>query len=205
VTFKRLETVPRDYVRRKELWIRSSVWLSTNEGPFVTLSIQDLGYAERLLLAMEERIATIANDLSARDERERLLMECRAHSILWIFGLYEVVRVAMRSNPSKSPHLKELFAKLGVLRMPLAKHEVKSLTKRELKEKGIERGEIRTHHPSGHWYPDTGQVGWRVFNPHLGKLQDFTRTELANEFLSITATEPIISPVPIGGPLGRPD
>jgi hypothetical protein len=84
---ERLSHVPSDYAVRKELWARSGLWLSSKEGPSVTLSVENLSYAERLLLEWEKRSAAIANDPAYRTERERLLMECAAHSILWIFGL----------------------------------------------------------------------------------------------------------------------
>jgi hypothetical protein len=116
--------IPSDYASRKELWIRSRLWLSFNEGPFVTLSVQSLGYAERQLLKWEERIAAIANDRASAElnrasaELESLIMECAAHSILWVFGLYEIVRVVKETNPSKFEALAELFRKLEILRMP---------------------------------------------------------------------------------------
>jgi hypothetical protein len=59
---RRLSCVPSDYASRKELWIRSGLWLSFNKGPFVTLGVGNLGYAERQLLEWEKRIAAIAND-----------------------------------------------------------------------------------------------------------------------------------------------
>ena len=62
-------------------------------------------------------------------EHESLIMECAAHSTLWVFGLYEIVRVVKDTNPSKFAALEELFRKLEILRMPLAKHEVKSAAK----------------------------------------------------------------------------
>jgi hypothetical protein len=178
--------IPSDYASRKELWIRSRLWLSFNEGPFVTLSVQSLGYAERQLLKWEERIAAIANDRASAElnrasaELESLIMECAAHSILWVFGLYEIVRVVKETNPSKFEALAELFRKLEILRMPLAKHEVKSAP-------GYKN--IR-HYPTGLWFPESGSVGWKVINPYAKPVR-LTRIGLADEFLSITATEPI--------------
>jgi hypothetical protein len=177
----RLSHVPSDYASRKELWIRSGLWLSCNEGLSVTLSVGDLNYAERLLLEWEKRIAAIANDRAYRTELDSLLTECAAHSILWVFGLYEIVRVVKDTNPAKFDVLKELFEKLEILRMPLAKHEVK----RTPKYRNI------PHYPSGFWLPKSGSVGWFVFNPHVEAVQAFTRIDSANEFLSITANEPI--------------
>jgi hypothetical protein len=185
---RRLSCVPSDYASRKELWIRSGLWLSFNKGPFVTLGVGNLGYAERQLLEWEKRIAAIANDRAYRAELERLIMECAAHSILWVFGLYEIVRVVRDTNPSKFEALKELFRKLEILRMPLAKHEVKSTPK----YRNIRR------YATGVWFAESGSVGWRVFNPDVEDDQQFTRTGVANEFLSITATEPIFQNVPPG-------
>jgi hypothetical protein len=50
----RLSSVPSDYASRRELWIRSGLWLSFKEGPFVTLGVKSLGYAERQLLEWED-------------------------------------------------------------------------------------------------------------------------------------------------------
>jgi hypothetical protein len=95
--------------------------------------------------------------------------------------LYEIVRVVKDTNPSKFEALEELFRKLEILRMPLAKHLVKSTAKYR----------NTPHYPTRFWFPESGSVGWRVFNPHAEAVQPFTRTGIANEFLSITATEPI--------------
>jgi hypothetical protein len=177
----RLSPVPSDYASRKQLWIRSGLWLSFKEGPFVTLSVKSLGYAERQLLEWEKRIAVIAKDRPYPAEFESLTMECAAHSILWVFGLYEIVRVVKDTNPSRFEALAELFRKLEILRMPLAKHEVKSAP-------GYRNV---PHYPKGFWFTESGSVGWQVFNPHMEAYQRFTRTGIANEFLSITATEPV--------------
>src|SRR5271157_5402897 len=131
----RLSSVPIDYASRKELWIRSALWLNFNEGPFIALSVQDLGYAERWLLEMEERIASVANAGGSSAEHENLIMECSAHSKLWILGLYEIVRLVRETNPLKFEILKELFHELEILRMPLAKHEVKNQAPKSLLSK----------------------------------------------------------------------
>jgi hypothetical protein len=129
---RRLSCVRSDYASRRELWIRSGLWLSFNEGPFVTLGVESLGYAERQLLEWEKRIAAIANVRASRRaeleslELESLIMQCAAHSILWVFGLYEIVRVVKDTNPSKFEALKELFSDVEILRMPLARGEERS-------------------------------------------------------------------------------
>jgi hypothetical protein len=40
-------------------------------------------------------------------------------------------------------------------------------------------------------FASQAQLDGRVFDPHAEAVQQFTRTGIANEFLSITATEPI--------------
>ena len=75
----RASMVPIDYHRRKRLWINSSLWLGVNELFFAALSIQNLGYAERVLLEMEEFLRGPENQ-SASKERDFMQMECSAHS-----------------------------------------------------------------------------------------------------------------------------
>ena len=189
-------TVPSEYRNRKRLWINSSLWLGVNEVFYAALSIQNLGYAERMLLEMETRLRVLASDHAGRKERDRILMECSAHSGLWVFGLYEVLRVLKESGTPKFASLKDLFQKLEALRMPLAKHEVKRV-------KGSAQS---SHYPTGAWDPETGRVGWNFHDPHSNSFRILTRTNLADEFLSIAAVEPeFSSPFPIGGPLGTDD
>ena len=76
-------------------------------------------------------------------------MKCAAHSILWVFGLYEIVRVVMDTNPSKFEALEELFQKLEILRMPLAKHEVKRTPKYR----------NTPHYPTGFCFAEVS-LGW---------------------------------------------
>jgi hypothetical protein len=187
--------VPAEYSKRKKLWVNASVWLGVNEPHFGSLSIQSLGYAERLLLEMEGQLSL--DNFVSRNDRDRLLMECSAHSALWVFGLYEILRVIKQSNSPKFEGLAPLFRKLENLRMPLAKHELKKM---KPKEKSV------AHFPTGTWDYKTGQVGWIIIDPRSSKQCILNRTPLANEFLSYAAVEPD-TPflVPIGGPLGRDD
>jgi len=161
---------------------------------YACLSVQSLGYAERILLEMEAQLADTAGILSLKRQRDRVLMECSAHSALWIFGLYEVLRTVREAQASQFAELTELFRKIEIVRMPLAKHEVKKV-----------RGQPSpTHYPTGSQDIETGQVGWFVYDPHAGESRVFSRTSLANEFLSIAAVEPEHPyPFPIGGPLGE--
>lgn len=175
---QRLPTVPVDYASRRELWLRSGVWLAVNQGPLVSPSVFDLGHAERSLLEMEERIASTARDRTCRT-RGDLIDECFAHSKLWVFGLYEIVRVVKATNRTKFAALKTVFHDLEILRMPLAKHEVK--------------GSPTPHYPTGLWSAETGRVGWHVFDPEIKAMKTVTRRGVADEFLALTAAEPVIS------------
>jgi hypothetical protein len=146
---------------------------------------------------MEIRLASSARDQTPRKDRDQLLSECSAHSVLWIFGLYEVLRVVKEAKTSRFEGLRELFGKLENLRMPLAKHEVK-----RIKGKGVPSA----HSPTGAWDPNNGRVGWIVIDPVSNASYALTRTDLANEFLSVAAVEPEFPPaLPLGGTLGMDD
>jgi len=71
--------VPAEFKLRKCLRIYSSLWLNAVECPYASLSLQTLGYAERVLLDMEAKLASLANDYSLKKERDLLLSECSAH------------------------------------------------------------------------------------------------------------------------------
>ena len=100
------------------------------------------------------------------------------------------------SESPKFEGLKPLFSKLEIVRMPLAKNEAKRV-------KGTQ---ATSHYPTGTWSPETGKVGWIVGDPRSGESCVLSRTDLANEFLSVAAVEPESPfPFPIGGPIGEND
>ena len=192
-----VDPVPRDYTHRKKLWVNSSLWLGNNERPYVPMAVQGLGYAERMLLEMEARLAEMIASAGPRNARDRLLSECIAHSVLWVFGLYEVVRVIKDAETHHFEPLRDLFWRLEILRMPLAKHEVKRVDRKEAPP---------IHYPTSSWDPETGQVGWISIDPRNNTSRVVTRHEFADEFLSVTAFEPESPlPFPIGGQLGQDD
>ena len=192
-----VDLVPSDYGQRKKLWVNSSLWLGINERPYVSLAVQGLGYAERMLLDMEKRLVEMIARAEPRNARDRLLSECSSHSVLWVFGLYEVIRVVKGAKTHHFEAMGDLFRRLEVLRMPLAKHEVKRTSRKD---------PPLVHYPTSSWDPETGRVGWISIDPWDGTSRVATRHEFADEFLSITAFEqesPL--PFPIGGQLGMDD
>src|SRR5580692_11179186 len=104
--------IPTDYRKRKRLWIKASLWLASNERPTIASSIWNLGYAERILLELEAEIANLASYHSMKKRRDWQLMECAAHSELWILGLYEVLRTLKQTGTPRFDPLSPLFHKL---------------------------------------------------------------------------------------------
>jgi hypothetical protein len=192
-----VDPVPSGYAQRKKLWVNSSLWLLINERPYVPLAVQGLGYAERMLLDMEQKLAEMTASNEPRNVRDRLLSECSSHSVLWVFGLYEVVRVIREAETHHIETLRDLFGRLEVLRMPLAKHEVKRVARKKAPS---------PHYPTSSWDPQSGRVGWITVDPGSGASRVITRHEFADDFLSRTAFQPASPPpFPIGGPLGQDD
>lgn len=186
------DPIPADFDQRRRLWIYASLWLNSTECPYASLSVQTLGYAERLILNMERRLAALVKDHAGKKARDWLLSECSAHSVLWVFGLYEILRTVRASRAPEFSRLLPVFQKLEALRMPLAKHEAKS-----------HHGAAPSHYPTSCWDVDSGQVGWSFYDPRLGTMRTLTRTSLSDEFLQIAAVKPEhLPPFPIGGPLG---
>jgi hypothetical protein len=66
-----------------------------------------------------------------------------------------------------------LHKKLEILRIPLAKHEVR-------------RKPNLPHYPTSVWCPETGKVGWQAYDPDIEANGIYYRVDLADEFLTIT-------------------
>jgi hypothetical protein len=163
--------IPADFEERSRLWIVSAKNLVTENDPFTYLSIENPMFAERLILQMEKSLAR--HDGKSPDSHEPLLLkECSAHSNLWLCGLYEVTRNLREANSPKFRVLEGLHKKLEIARMPLAKHQVVRKHK--------------PHYPTSSWSPETGRVGWQVWNPGSNTYEAYVRTDLADEFLEIT-------------------
>ena len=193
--------IPIDYRMRKRLWINASLWLASNERPTIASSIQNLGYAERVPLELEEEIVNLSYDPSVKRRRDWRLMECSAHSELWILGLYEVLRTIKQTGTPRFDPLGPLFHKLELLRMPIAKHEMADARQEGKRVKG--QGTPIVHYPTHFWNVETGHSGWNVFDRATGGSLFLFRTPLADEFLTLAAIEPETPPpFPIGGPLG---
>jgi hypothetical protein len=163
-----------DDEERAQLWVDCSQRWFDNSDPIVSLNVQMLGHAEPVLLSLEASLAqsglrgpSIAQGL--------LLTQCSALSIYWMFGLYEMLRLLREVAPLRFTPLAELFHQVEIVRMPLAKHQVKSAPGyREV-----------PHYPTSTWEPRSGRVGWLVFDPLANQMTTVTRTDIADRFLAI--------------------
>lgn len=127
--------IPNDWQDRHALWLQASDLLACEEDPSIRSAILDLSWAERSILAIERDVAEdlrpfqmkgpVERSSQAREHLEKTptFCECRAHSKLWIMGLYEVCRVIRK----KQEPLKPLFDELEAVRIPFAKHEVRKI------------------------------------------------------------------------------
>jgi hypothetical protein len=167
--------IPPDFQERSKLWMASATNLITNDAPFVYIAVENLMFAERHILQMERALARRDGESLAPHE-PFLLMECAAQSILWLCGLYEVIRGLKSTKSPKFSALLELHKKLHVLRIPLAKHEVSNAP-------GYR---AMSHYPTSCWSTETGRVGWQVFNPNSESYESYCRTDLADDFLALT-------------------
>ena len=163
---------PPEFRQRSEAWIASATDVVSASDQFLYMAVENLMFAERPILQMEARLAQEPGRPRAHSE-PLLLMECSSLSILWLFGLNEVTRGLKSANYPKWQALFELHKKLEVLRMPLAKHEVR-------------RKPDLPHYPTGVWCPETGRVGWQAYNPDIQSHVLYYRTDLADDFLTIT-------------------
>ncbi|MFI5088618.1 MAG: hypothetical protein ACHP7P_00995 [Terriglobales bacterium] len=156
--------IPPDFQERSKSWIASAENLVSETAPFIYFSVENLMFAERLILQMEKTLE--------RSNEPLLLKECAAHSILWLFGLYEVTRILRNRD---SDRFGTLHKKLEVLRIPLGKHLVAGW-----------KNNNKPHYPTSVWCPETGKVGWQAFNPHTSSREVYFRADLADEFLTVT-------------------
>ena len=149
--------------------------LITETLPFIYIAVENLMFAERFILQMEKTL--VRQDENSPCSHEPLLLkECAAHSILWLFGLYEVTRTLETADSPKFGAFSDLHNKLSVLRIPLAKHQVKNAPNYR----------NTPHYPTSVWSAETGRVGWQAFNPHTNSLEVYFRADLADEFLAVT-------------------
>jgi hypothetical protein len=167
-----LQYIPPEFQQRATLWLDAAKSLVADETPYAYMAVETLMFAERPILAMENRPAD-RQDKEREPSEPLLLVECSTLSVLWICGLYEITRGLRAAKSPRAPHFLDLHRKLEVLRVPLAKHEVW-------------HNSDRSHHPTSIWCPDTGHVGWQVFNPQTDLMESYYRTRLADEFLSLS-------------------
>ena len=163
---------------RAEAWIACGQRWFDNADPQIVLNIQMLGYAEPPILALEAKLAKPLLEPATIDQGLRL-MQCSALSIYWLFGLYEVLRTLKQRAPDRFPPLSQLFYEVEIARMPLAKHEVK----------GAPGYRKRDHYPTSVWQPETGRVGWHVFDPLAEQMVTVSRSDIADRFLAIRCAD----------------
>ncbi len=176
-------TISTNLNDRLRLWTDASYKLSGWAGDFaLVMDIQDLGRAEVHLLRIEERLpAIIKRQRALTDEApfvadDMLPNEVMALSRLWLFGLYESMRTyksAVNGNARAWTPFIALNRVLNVVRAPLAKHAV--------------AGRAMEHTPGLLVQPDTGRVGWNVFDPQTNTYRQVFRIALADELLSATS------------------
>ena len=177
--WKRMLTILPPDEERSALWTACAERWTDNAHPLVHLSLEMLGHAERPILRLEAALQASLG--GSKPERDRLLLECSALSIYWLFGLYEALRTLRQRSPTRFAPLADLFALIEVARMPLAKQEIKSVP-------GDRSG--GNHYPTSCWGIDTGRVGWTFFDPRAQQMTTIFRTNIADDFLSIEAAGP---------------
>ena len=168
---------------RLKLWVDAGALWSEPGNPFLMLDVQMLGHAEAPLLDFEGVLGELLKNNDNNEDTMLFMTQCVALSILWVFGLYEPLRKVRGSGVNFSS-LSDLYHDVSVIRMPLAKHEVKSAPGFRAKH----------HYPVGIHNPGTGQVGWRAFDPNAKVLREFYRADMANRFLSARPVENSVMP-----------
>lgn len=158
--------------QRTDAWRVSATNLVFDRVPFLSMAVERLMFAERPLLEMEARL--VQHEIAMVQNEPLLLMECSSLAMLWICGLYEVTRLTKAARNPKWESLSDLHRRLSSLRMPIAKHEVKGKP-------------ALSHYPTSVWEAESGKVGWSIYNPDTDSYEVYTRAQLADEFLFLTA------------------
>ena len=158
---------------RMALWVRSSKnWMQVGR-QFIGLDIQMLGHGEAPLLGFEGVSAELTVHGIQNEDGMLIRMQCYALSTYWIFGLYEVLRKMKIALGDDFVKFSDLYHDVSVIRMPLAKHEVK----------GAPGFREVWHYPVNVVESASGRTGWRVFDPKKGAMAEIFRKDLADRFL----------------------
>ena len=164
---------PKDFQGRMYWWVQASKALLFQEDQFLYLAVQNLMYAERMILDLErilsKNLENNTKDMTYSFQR----MELSAHSILWIFGVYELLRLVRELKHPCAGILEPILLKVEILRMPLAKHSTKRI-----------KGSEHHHYPTSFWSPETGGISWSVYNPWTKTMELVGRIEIANSLLA---------------------
>ena len=137
-----------------------------------------LGHAEAPLSAFEAVVAELVKSGDQSENHMLMTSQCFGLSNYWILGLYELLRKLKVTLGREFAPLATLFHDVEIIRMPLAKHEVKGAP-------GYRRV---WHYPTLISEHQTGRVGWSVFDPTQGMMINLFRPELADRFLNTLNT-----------------
>jgi hypothetical protein len=182
------------YNTRRGQWVDASYTLCGGSFP-ITMDIQQLGLVENRLLIWEEDAKRIHDNHDNPDRpvlnlietisEDLAFSELVAFSKLWIFGIYEILRTIKDKMWSECPEMRtsgfpaplqyfdDLYHTLEVLRVPLAKHEIK----------GGKRDD--EHHATLLYHPELGSTVWAVYHPKKKRYVELIRREIGDEFLRL--------------------
>jgi hypothetical protein len=160
-------------------WVEVSKAWFIDADPYIGLNIQQLGNVELVILDLEQQspspIFGEPESIAEAFHRTKIT----AISNLWVLGLYEVMRLMSKRNPSPSIQFQALFEDVTILRIPLAKHEPRrpaDKAKREaLKDK--------LHYPGPLGREGTFDSAWFPYDPSKEQHVVLSRSELSRRFL----------------------
>ncbi len=179
-------------LKRSKAWTDAS-YATYGADPYNVTDVQQLGRAERRLLAWEEQCKRTFEQRSQPDYKSRsileeqyeddLLNDLMSFSKLWVFGLYEIMRTIKeellvknglklsQNFPAPFHHFDEFFYRLEVVRMPLAKHQLRRMS-------GAHRAGLL-------FDTEYGSTVWEVYSHKDQSLIRVNRREVGDEFLRL--------------------
>lgn len=171
---------------RMAQWITASAQWSSSDDSFIMLNVQMLGTAEQPIAEMEQELCHLL--LAGKNDpvTSRLLTQHKACVAYWMLGFYELLRILRKTHKTRFTQISDIFRKVSVIRMPLAKHEM-------IGSPGFRQVH---HYPVSIWCPETGKIGWSAFDPETTNMLEVFRCDLADQFLAIKPNQPPLSSPP---------